>query len=67
MLTGEMQFAKMENSLILAFFLTMFDFELVDKEGNQVNELPPMDLNNKATSKPKTKVYLKYTRRAQDS
>lgn len=51
----------MENNLILAFFITMFDFEVVDKEGKRVDELPKVDLNSTATTKPKTRVYLKYS------
>jgi hypothetical protein len=56
----------MENNLILAFFITMFDFEVVDKEGKRVDELPAVDLNSTATAKPKTKVFLTYSLREQE-
>lgn len=56
----------MENNLILAFFITMFHFELVGREGKRVDELPKVDLNGTGAAKPKTRVHLKYWLREQE-
>jgi hypothetical protein len=33
------QFAKIENNIIIAHFISMFDFELSDKHGNPKTEM----------------------------
>ena len=58
-----MRFAKLEQNIILAFFLAMFDFELTDKVGNPVKETPPVDFNAPSAVKANPRVYLKYSRR----
>lgn len=55
-----MRFAKLEQNIIVAFFITMFDYDLCDRKGNIVSTPTPIDLNAFAASKPNPKVYLKY-------
>ena len=55
-----MRFAKLEQNIITAFFIAMFDYELTDKVGNPVSETPAVDFNGHAAEKPKERVYLKY-------
>ncbi|THW45271.1 cytochrome P450 6A1 [Aureobasidium pullulans] len=55
-----MRFAKLEQNIILAFFLAYFDFELADKNGNTGVKVPQSDSNNHAAVKPKERVYVKY-------
>ena len=54
------QFAKLEQNIITAFFIAMFDYELTDKVGNPVSETPPVNFNAHSAEKPKQRVYLKY-------
>lgn len=35
-----MRFAKLEQVLITAFWLAMFDYEIVDKDGQPMTEIP---------------------------
>ncbi|KAH0269333.1 cytochrome P450, partial [Aureobasidium melanogenum] len=57
-----MRFAKLEQNIILAFFLAYFDFDkLVDEHGKQITEQPPSDLNSHSAVKPKQKIYVKYS------
>jgi len=58
-----MRFAKLEQNIILAFFLATFDFELADKDGNRVEGVPKSDFNTFAATKPKDKIYVKYSAR----
>ncbi|TVY35052.1 Sterol 14-demethylase [Lachnellula occidentalis] len=57
-----MRFAKLEQNIITAFFIAMFDYELTDKEGTPVSATPPVDFNKHSATKAKG-VYLKYTLR----
>ncbi|EON68791.1 hypothetical protein W97_08049 [Coniosporium apollinis CBS 100218] len=54
-----MRFAKLEQNIIVAFFVAMFDFEVTDREGRSM-KLPKTDRNGHAASKPSKPVYLKY-------
>jgi cytochrome P450 len=56
-----MRFAKLEQNIILAFFLATFDFELADKDGNRVEGVPKTDFNALSATKPKDKIYVKYS------
>lgn len=57
-----MRFAKLEQNIILAFFLAYFDFDkLVDEKGNQIEGQPPSDLNSWSAVKPKEKIHVKYS------
>jgi hypothetical protein len=56
-----MRFAKLENNIITAFWLAMFDYELVDARGNPTTEIPREDINGFTAQKPKTPIHLKYT------
>ena len=58
-----MRFAKLENNLITAFWLAMFDYELVDKAGNPTSEIPLININDVTAHKPSNTKYLKYWRR----
>ena len=55
-----MKFAKLEQNIIVSFFLLMFDYELCDIKGNPVSTPTPIDLNAFSASKPEPRVYLKY-------
>lgn len=54
-----MRFAKLEQNIIVSFFVAMFDFEVTDREGRSM-ELPKTDRNGHSASKPSKPVYLKY-------
>lgn len=58
-----MKFAKLEQNIITAFFCTMFDFHLADKNGNRVAETVKVNTNKYNASKPDKTMYLKYTLR----
>lgn len=62
--TVGMRFAKLEQNIITAFFVAMFDFELSDKMGNPTHEAPKMDSNNRGIMRATEKVHLKYKLRA---
>ncbi|KAF2157541.1 cytochrome P450 [Myriangium duriaei CBS 260.36] len=51
-----MRFAKLEQNIIIAFFMAMFDFELADKEKG----VPEIDVNANSAHKPAEKVLLRY-------
>jgi hypothetical protein len=59
-----MRFAKLENNIITAFFLAMFDYELVNAKGEPLTEIPREDMNGFTADKPKNPVHLKYTLRS---
>lgn len=57
-----MRFAKIENNVIVAFFLAYFDdFSVVGRNGEAVDDLPPTDRNRSTAHKPRERVFLKYT------
>ncbi|KAK5120820.1 hypothetical protein LTR85_005887 [Meristemomyces frigidus] len=56
-----MRFAKLENNLIVAFFLAYFDeIKLSDAKGNETTRIPPTNRNRHSAHKPDEKIYLKY-------
>jgi hypothetical protein len=55
-----MRFAKLEKVLITAFWLVMFDYELVDKDGQPTTQIPRENMNAFSAHKPDPKVYFKY-------
>lgn len=55
-----MKFAKLENSIIIAHFIAMFDFELSDKNRKPKAEIPLVNFNKPSAVKPDTPVYIKY-------
>ena len=60
-----MRFAKLEITLIVAFFLAYFDdIALVDEKGIPTTKLPPVDRNGHAAHVPSERVYLKYRPRS---
>ncbi|PQE04899.1 cytochrome P450 6A1 protein [Rutstroemia sp. NJR-2017a BBW] len=54
------RFAKLEQFLIVAIFLTRFDYETCDDKGVSYSEVPPPDLNAHAATKPTAPIRLKY-------
>ncbi|TLD37158.1 cytochrome P450 [Venturia nashicola] len=60
-----MRFAKLENVLITAFWVAMFEFELVDRDGKPTEELPQVDINGFTANKPANTKYLRYWRRGE--
>lgn len=55
-----MRFAKLEQNIIIAYFLAYFDFELCDHQGVTGLQPPEVNLNAYTASKPKQPVYVKY-------
>lgn len=60
-----MRFAKLETNLITAFWLAMFEYELVDADGNPTEEIPQVNINGVTAHKPSNTKYLKYWRRGE--
>ncbi|KAH6656578.1 cytochrome P450 6A1 [Truncatella angustata] len=59
-----MKFAKLEMSLIIAYFVAEYDFELSDAQGNRTSEAPPpVDRNQNQAQKPSKTTYVRYRRR----
>ncbi|KAF9789659.1 cytochrome P450 [Thelephora terrestris] len=55
--------AKLEMKLVLAFFLTRYEYELVDEDGRYPNPLPVQDMNDSYEARPRgATYYLKYKR-----
>lgn len=52
-------FAKLEQNVIIALWLAIFDFELCDEEGSPVDSPPPIDLNQYSSWKPDEPVFIK--------
>lgn len=60
-----MRLAKLEITLMVAYFITTFDFELSDKDGNPSPGKPQLPNRNEHTVvKSKVPVYLRYKPRA---
>ena len=56
-----MRFAKLENNLIVAFFLGYFDdIKLADAAGRETSRIPPTNRNRYTAHKPDEKIFLKY-------
>ena len=56
-----MRFAKLENTLIVAFFVAYFDeIKLSDAKGNETTRIPATNRNSNTAVKPTERVYLKY-------
>lgn len=56
-----MRFAKLENTVVTAFFLAYFDeIRLTDAKGKQVAKVPDCNLNNHSAQKPDRPILLKY-------
>ena len=60
-----MRFAKLEQSMILTYFIATFDFELCDTEGNPIDKLPDNWENHNGwnATKPSQRVKLRYSLR----
>ncbi|KAK5994274.1 Cytochrome P450 monooxygenase -like protein [Cladobotryum mycophilum] len=56
--------AKLEVAVITATFFAYFDFNLCDKNGNAISQLPAFDRNELQPKPPLQKVYLKCTPRS---
>ncbi|KAH9828353.1 Cytochrome-P450 6A1, partial [Teratosphaeria destructans] len=56
-----MRFAKLENTMIVAFFLAYFDdIKLADEQGRETDRVPPVNRNRYTAHKPDEIIYLKY-------
>lgn len=66
MLIFLLQFAKMEMAVTTALFVARFDYHLVDAKGNKMARVPEdsVDRNKHSASKPREKMFLKYSLRA---
>ena len=63
-----MRFAKMENNIIVAFFMAYFEnLSIETKEGKRTEALPAQDRNASSAHKPKERVFLKYDLRREAS
>jgi cytochrome P450 len=58
-----MRFAKLEMSLVLGYFVAAFDFETVERDGKKMKELPQVDQEGHAASRPVREMWLKVGRR----
>jgi cytochrome P450 len=54
-----MRFAKLEMSVVLAYFVAAFEFQTVEKDGRRMEKLPKVDQNGHAAMKPSRPVFLK--------
>lgn len=62
-----MRFAKLEQNIIVAFFVTQFEYELCDRQGNAVRTPTPIDLNGFSACKPEPSAYVRYRQRGTES
>lgn len=58
-----MRFAKLEQNIITAYFVTAFDFHLEDEQGTRLMEMEHGDIDAIANHVPKKPYFLKLTRR----
>ncbi|EMD60705.1 hypothetical protein COCSADRAFT_346074 [Bipolaris sorokiniana ND90Pr] len=58
-----MRFATLEITMVTAYFVASFDFQLVDKNGNRLFKVPDDDFNRKQVQAPKIPPYVKFTSR----
>ncbi|KAM0815388.1 putative Cytochrome P450 6A1 [Seiridium cardinale] len=59
-----MKFAKLEMTLIIAYFVAEYDFELSDAQGNATSERPPpVNRNQNQAQKPSRPVFIRYSPR----
>jgi len=60
-----MRFAKLEQNIILSYFLALFDFELCDAEGKRIDKIPDNWENHNGwnAAKPDQSLKLKYSLR----
>lgn len=57
--------ARFEHSIVMAHFLAMFDWELLDVHGKPLDRVPDVDLNSWSAGKPRTPHRLGYTMKAE--
>lgn len=55
-----MRFAKLERVLMTAFWLAMFEYEPMDRNGQPTTEILRKNVNGVSAKKPERDVYLKY-------
>ncbi|KAF3354516.1 hypothetical protein VdG1_07445 [Verticillium dahliae VDG1] len=61
-----MKIAKTEMTIVLAYFIAIFDFELSDKHGNKINrEARQINRNAELAEKPRSHIHLRYRRRSE--
>lgn len=54
-----MRFAKLEINLIVAYFISAFDFEVTDPQGSVI-DVPAPEVNSISAKAPSTPLCLKY-------
>lgn len=57
------RFAKLEQHLIIAYFIASFDVQLSDKDGKAMPMEPRVGFNGYSLHKPRKPMYLKLTTR----
>lgn len=57
-----MRFAKLEINVIIAHLIAMFEYQLCTRDGQIATQLPKVDINGHAASKPREPVFLKVRR-----
>lgn len=56
-----MRFAKLENNLIVSFFVAYFEqVQLADQQGNLAKKIPAVDRNKHTAHKPNEQIFLKF-------
>ncbi|XP_014553799.1 hypothetical protein COCVIDRAFT_40225 [Bipolaris victoriae FI3] len=57
------RFATLEITMVTAYFVASFDFQLVDQNGNRLSKVPDDDVNRRQVQLPKILPYVKFTPR----
>lgn len=57
------RFATLEITMVTAYFVASFDFQLVDQNGNRLFKVPDDDVNRRQVQLPKILPYVKFTTR----
>ncbi|KAJ7131550.1 cytochrome P450 [Mycena crocata] len=58
------KFATFEVYVLVGLTMLLYDVQTVDKHGQPLDEMPPVDLNNPVVSPPPTPVHIKLTKRS---
>jgi hypothetical protein len=58
-----MRLAKLEITLLMAMWIALFEYELVDELGKRTSKLPTIDMNAAMAHEPSNARYLRYWQR----
>ena len=61
-----MRFARLENAVLTAHWLALFDFEVVDRKGKRTETLPRLDLNASSAHRPRDPCRVRFWGRVED-